>query len=277
MEHLEGRTAVVIGGGSGIGRGISLGLAGERMNVVVADIEEASAAAVATEITERGGTAIATKVDGTSRDSLAQLVAHATDAFGAIHVFSNNVGVIADCPVGSASETEWAWHLEFNVMSIVRGVNVFLPALRAHGEPAHIVNTSSMAGLLALPPAATGGVNTGLYTTTKHALVGYSAMLRADLEPEGIGVSVLCPGLVAGNLGATSARNRPERYGGPDPNAPNRSAPPSAMPNEGIGPQVVSGIKANRLYLFTHNDDMIRGLLQKRFDHVLADLAATGT
>jgi NAD(P)-dependent dehydrogenase (short-subunit alcohol dehydrogenase family) len=274
MQDLDGRTAVVIGGGSGIGRGISLGLGAAGMRVVVADIEPDAAATVAAEIRDRNGTAVARRVDGTSVDSLEELAAFATAEYGAVHVLSNNVGVIADRPLPDATEADWGWFLEFNVMAIVRGVRVFLPDLRAHGEPAHIVNTSSMAGLLALDPALTGGVHTGLYTTTKHALIGYSAMLRAELEPEGIGVSVLCPGLVAGNLSVTAARNRPERFGGPAP-APPRQVPPSAMPNEAIGPRVVAGIRANRLHLFTHDDEYIATMLQARHDALLADFRAT--
>ena len=131
-------------------------------------------------------------------------------------------------------------------MAHVRGNNAFLPHLRAHGEPAHIVNTSSMAGLLALGPAMVGGFNNGLYTTTKHALIGYCDMLRMELEPEGIGVSVLCPGLVAGNLSATSARNRPDRFGGPVANPREGMAPNSAaMPNERVGPIVARAIAEN--------------------------------
>jgi NAD(P)-dependent dehydrogenase (short-subunit alcohol dehydrogenase family) len=274
MQDLDGRTAVVIGGGSGIGRGISLGLAAEGMRVVVADIEPDSAGSVADEIRARGGTVASRRVDGTSAESLDELADFATAEFGAVHVLSNNVGVIADRPIPEATEADWGWFLEFNIMAIVRGVQVFLPRLRAHGEPAHIVNTSSMAGLLALDPAFTGGVHTGLYTTTKHALIGYSAMLRAELEPEGIGVSVLCPGLVAGNLSATAARNRPARFGGPAP-AGARQTPPSAMPNEDIGPRVAAGIKANRLHLFTHDDESIAAMLQARHDALMADFHAT--
>jgi NAD(P)-dependent dehydrogenase (short-subunit alcohol dehydrogenase family) len=274
MEQLQGRTAVVIGGGGGIGRGTALGLAGEGMNVVVADIESDTARAVADEIAARGGTAAAWQVDATERGSLAALADHTVERFGAIHVLSNNVGVITDRRLDAASDADWAWFLEFNLLAIVRGVDVFLPHLRAHGEPAHIVNTSSMAGLLALPPAATGGVHTGLYTTTKHALIGYSAMLRAELAPEHIGVSVLCPGLVVGNLSQTAARNRPQRFGGPDTSVTARPAPPSAMPNEAIGTHIVAGIKADRLHLFTHTDPYIADMLQARFDALMADFAA---
>jgi NAD(P)-dependent dehydrogenase (short-subunit alcohol dehydrogenase family) len=272
VQDLDGRTAVVIGGGGGIGRGISLGLASEGMRVVIADLRLDAAEAVRDEIVATGAPAIAAAVDATSRDSLAALVERAVAEFGGVQVLANTVGVIANRRLDEATEAEWAWFLEFNVMALVRAVDVFLPALRADHQPAHIVNTSSMAGLLALPPPAVGGFYNGLYTTTKHALIGYCDMLRSELEPEGIGVSVLCPGLVAGNLSSTSARNRPERFGGPVPD-PRAGRPPSpeAMPNDQVGPIVVRGIKANRFYIFTHPDSV--RLVERRHQQVLDDFA----
>ena len=270
MDSLTGRTAVVIGGGGGIGRGVSLGLADAGMNVVVADIELDSATRVADEITAAGGRAIVRRVDATDAESLDGLAAAAVEEFGAVHVLSNNVGVILNRRLDEATEAEWSWFFEFNVMSIVRGNLAFLPHLRAHGQGGHIVNTSSMAGLLALEPKAVGGYFNGLYTTTKHALIGYCDMLRMELAPENIGVSVLCPGLVAGNLSSTAARNRPERFGGPlaDPRA-GAAQNPAAMPNDAVGPIVVDAIRANRFYIFTHPDSV--ALVRARQQHVLDD------
>jgi NAD(P)-dependent dehydrogenase (short-subunit alcohol dehydrogenase family) len=271
MNDLTGKTAVVIGGGSGVGRGIALGLAAQGTRVAVADIHLDSAEGVRDEIIAAGGAAIAVRADATDRESLHALAEQVVAELDAVHVLVSTVGAIVDRRLDSATEADWAWLLEFNVMAVVRGVEVFLPYLRAHGEPAHIVSTSSMAGLLALGPALVGGVHNGLYTTTKHALIGYSAMLRDELAPEGIGVSVLCPGLVEGNLGATSARNRPERYGGTIEHDGRSGMPPSAMPNEAVGPIVVRAIKADRLYIFTHPETV--GLVQARHDAMLDDYA----
>jgi len=272
MEELQGRGAVVVGGGSGIGRGISIGLAGAGMNVLVADIDPESAAAVRDEITFHGGDARSHGVDATDEASLAALADAASAELGTIHVLVNTVGVVADTPLVDATQAEWAWFVEFHLMSAVRAVNAFVPAIRAHGEGGHIVLTSSMAGLLALPPSHTGGVNTGLYTVMKHALVGYSEMLRGELAPENIGVSVLCPGLVQSNLGTTSAKHRPARYGGalPDPMA-ERGPIQGAMPNEDVGPIVVRGITGNRAYIITHPETA--PLVKARQDAVMADYA----
>jgi NAD(P)-dependent dehydrogenase (short-subunit alcohol dehydrogenase family) len=272
METLENHGAVVVGGGSGIGRGIAMGLAAAGARVLVADIDPESANAVRDEIAVRDGDARAARVDATDNDSLDELAREAVADLGAVHVLVNTVGVVADTPLTSATEAEWAWFVEFHLMSAVRTVNAFMPALRAHGDGGHIVLTSSMAGLLALSPAMTGGVNTGLYTVMKHAMVGYSEMLRHELAPDGIGVSVLCPGLVESNLGSTSARHRPDRFGGPlvDPMG-ERSMPPGAMPNEDVGPIVVQGILGNRAYIITHPET--EPLVRARHQVVLDDYA----
>lgn len=270
MDELTGKGAVSVGGGSGIGRGIALGLAAEGAHVLVADIDPESAARVRDEIVAAGGRADAATVDATDADSLQVLAATAADVVGEVHLLIQTVGVVANTPLASATEADWAWFSEFHLMSAVRTVNAFLPGIRAHGEGAHIVLTSSMAGLLALSPTMTGGVNTGLYTVMKHALVGYGEMLRYELAPEGIGVSVLCPGLVESNLGSTSARNRPDRFGGAfeDPSG-GGGMPPGAMSNEAVGPIVVRAIRANRAYILTHPET--RPLVEARQQLLLGD------
>jgi NAD(P)-dependent dehydrogenase (short-subunit alcohol dehydrogenase family) len=275
MKELRGRTAVVIGGGSGVGRGIALGLAAEGMRVAVADLHAESARAVRDELAASGASAIALEADATDRASLQALAERTVADFDAVHLLVSTVGAIVDRPLDAATEDDWGWLIDFNVMAVVRGVDVFLPFLRSHGGESHIVCTSSMAGLLALPPAVVGGVYNGLYTTTKHALIGYGAMLRDELAPEGIGVSVLCPGLVQGNLGATSARNRPARYGGALAYDREGGMPAAAMPNEEVGPIVVRGIRANRLYIFTHPETV--ALVQARHDAMLEDFAFYAT
>jgi NAD(P)-dependent dehydrogenase (short-subunit alcohol dehydrogenase family) len=270
VRELAGRTAVVIGGGSGIGRGVALGLAGAGARLAVADIDLESARAVASEVEARGARALALQVDGTSRESLGALAGRASRELGPIHLLSNNVGVMLDRPLDRASEADWAWVIELNLLSIVRAVDVFLPFLRAAPGEKHILNTASMAALVAqtrpeLP------ANLGLYTATKHAVLGYTETLRAELAAEGIGVSVLCPGLVLSNLAQTSARHRPARHGGP-------LEPPAAMPAqlaalamkpEQVGPIAVRAIRANRLHVFTHPER--RKQVEARQQRVLDD------
>lgn len=254
MENVKGKQSVVIGGGSGVGRGIALGLADAGADVVVADIEQASAERVAAEISERGVRAIARRVDGTDPEALATLAEESARAHGAVHILSNNVGIVIDKALTQCTDRDWAWGIEFNLLSIVRSVTAFLPHLRATDGPAHIVNTASMAGVLAIPPGPTMPAHLGIYTATKHAIVAYCEMLRGELAADGIGVSVLCPGMVKSNLGNTTARNRPERFGGPmaEPGPPAPEIDAMMMPQEEVGPIVVAAIRANRLHIFTH-------------------------
>ncbi len=251
MDSVDGRTAVVVGGGSGVGRGTCLALNRAGARLAVADIELHAAESVADELRRAGGDALAVHVDGTDRDSLGALADTTEAAYGSIDVFANNVGVIVDAPLVEATEQQWAWVIEFNLMSIVRGVSVFAPRM-IHDDGAHIVNTASMAALFAGTPEMVGGVHLGLYTATKHALLGYSEILRSELAADGIGVSVLCPGLVDSNLMATSLRNRPDRYGGAEEISPITSVVPGAMSQEDAGAAVVKGIVGNRLHILTH-------------------------
>jgi NAD(P)-dependent dehydrogenase (short-subunit alcohol dehydrogenase family) len=269
MDDLTGRVAVVIGGGSGIGRGIALGLAAEGMRVVVADIDRTSAEAVRDEIGGTGGTATAAQVDGTDRVSLGRLADGTIAEEGTVHVLSTNVGVVADRPLDTTSEADWAWIIEFNLLSAIRAVDAFLPHLRASDGPAHIVITASLAALLA--PPTISGVHLGPYTATKHALLGYAECLRGELAEDGIGVSLLCPGMVRSNLVATSARHRPARHGGPLPPPPAGEPPGTSMAPEAVGPVVVRGIKANRLHVLTH--PAARRLIEARHAVLVDDFA----
>lgn len=268
MEQLDGRNAVVVGGGSGVGQGIALALAEAGVRVMVGDIDPQSAADTVARLGEAGGRGDAATVDGTDPASLAALARVADDVLGPVHVLVNTVGVIDGPALPDATEEQWAWFHEFHLMSPVRTVNAFLPGMRAHGEGGHIVVTSSMAGLLALSPTMTGGTNTGVYTVMKHAVLAYGEMLRYELEPEGIAVSVLCPGMVDGNLGATSARHRPERFGGPMP-ARGEGMPPGAMPNDVFGRVVVRALRANRTFIVSHPET--RPLVEARQRLVLSD------
>jgi len=131
------------------------------------------------------------------------------------------------------------------------------------------VITASLAALLA--PPTVSGIHLGLYTATKHALLGYAECLRGELADEGIGVSLLCPGMVRSNLAATSARHRPARYGGPLPPPPAREPAATLMPPEAVGPVVVRGIKANRLHILTHPAS--RDLIEARHAALADDFA----
>ena len=275
MDRLEGRTAVVTGGGSGIGRGIALALASEGMNVVVADLQSESAEAVASEVMQAGARAIAVQCDVTSDGSLASAASAAADAFGPVHVLSNNAGVIVETgPISDRTMADWEYVFSVNLFGIVRSVGAFLPGMQAHGEGGHIVNTASMAALISQPRHGIA-----IYGASKYACLAYCEYLRAELEPFGIGVSALCPGMIESNLSATSAANRPAAYGGPEPppaidGIRKEHAPPGAvvLSGEECGRIVVGGIRENRLHIVTHTESL--PLVEQRFEAIRADYAA---
>jgi NAD(P)-dependent dehydrogenase (short-subunit alcohol dehydrogenase family) len=272
MDDLHGRVAVVTGGGSGIGRGIALTLGAEGMAVAVADIQESRAGAVAAEIQAAGGRAIAIGVDVTSAASLATAATDVVARLGGVNLLCANAGVLARiAPLADHTVGDWEYTLSVNVMGIVKTVDAFLPALRTRAPDAHIVNTSSLGGLISDVRAPIGA-----YVASKYASVGYSETLRAELACEGIGVSVLCPGVVASNLLGTSTENRPGVFGAQaEPAlaaAGGAGAPPlpaHVMPAEDVGPIVVRAIRANRLLVLTH--PQARPLVEARFRALLED------
>jgi NAD(P)-dependent dehydrogenase (short-subunit alcohol dehydrogenase family) len=274
MDDLTGRVAVVTGGGSGIGRGVALTLGAEGMTVAVADVQQLNARAVAAEIESKGGRALAVRVDVTSVESLAAAAKEIVARAGGVNLLCANAGVLARvAPLSDHTIGDWEYTLSVNVMGIVKTVDAFLPALRASAPDAHIVTTASLGGLTADVRAPIGA-----YVASKYACVGYSEMLRAELASEGIGVSVLCPGVVASNLTGTSAENRPGAFGaqaaprlGPADSSGAGAPPPPVwmMAAEDVGPIVIRAIRANRFHVLTH--PRARPLVEGRFRAMLED------
>jgi len=275
VDDLNGRVAVVTGGGSGIGRGLALGLAAEGMTVAVADLQAPGAEAVVAEIQAAGGNAFAVGVDVTSVESLAAAAKAIVARAGGVNLLCANAGVLARIGALDAHTVEdWEYTLSVNVLGVVKTVDAFLPALRAAAPDAHVLVTASLGGLIAAVRAPLGA-----YIASKYASVGYAEMLRAELAPAGIGVSVLCPGVVASNLMGTSAENRPEAFGAQA--APQLAAQEGsvardaarladfAMPAEDVGPIVVRAIRADRFHVLTH--PQTRPLVESRFRTMLED------
>ena len=249
MTELGGGVAVVTGGASGIGRAMAERFARERAKVVVADIDQRALAAVVDSIKARGGEALGVPTDVTDLSSVQALAAAAFEAFGKVSVLCNNAGVALWGGLESATHRDWQWVLGVNLWGVIHGVEAFVPRMIASKEPGHIVNTASMAGLV-----ATRGL--GVYNTSKYAVVGLSETLAKDLRPYHIGVSVLCPMGVATQI-RESARNRPADLTNDAPSA----VEPVELMGRTLAPAVVaemvlSAIRANRLYVITHEEGL---------------------
>jgi NAD(P)-dependent dehydrogenase (short-subunit alcohol dehydrogenase family) len=189
----RGRTAVVTGAASGIGRSTALLLARLGATVHAADLDEAGAASVAREIERDGGRATAHRVDVSDASAVEGLAERVYAAERAVDILHNNAGVGHAGRVEDTTIEEWQRVLGVNLMGVVHGVHAFVPRMLGQGRPAHIVNTASMAGLVPIPEMAP-------YATSKHAVVGLTESLNAELEPRGIRVSAVCPGVIDTNI-----------------------------------------------------------------------------
>ena len=272
MRKLAGRTAFVTGGASGIGFALGHAFAEAGMQVMLADIEAAALAAAVERLRDVGPAVRGAVCDVADPLSVERAAQAAFDAFGNVHLVCNNAGVGGGSGIDEISPETWRWVLDVNLMGVVHGIRIFLPHLRAHGDGGHIVNTASMAGM-------NSGLGFSPYSASKFAVVNISEGLAAQLRPLGIGVTVLCPGFVRTRIWE-SARNRPERYGparAPEPgsSAGKLLAELAEQGRAGLDPadvaaQVVSAIREDELYVFTHAGAAWRAELEKRFAAILA-------
>lgn len=258
MEQLQGRTAVVTGGGSGIGAGIARACAAAGMNVVVSDIDLERAQALAKSIAEGGAQALGVRTDVSDLASVEELADRTESAFGGVHLVCNNAGVWVGTLMQNADIRDWRWIVDVNLHGVIHGVHVFLPRLIAQGE-GHIVNTASMGGLISGPPE-------GLYCTTKFAVVGLSEALRVEAAQSGVGVSVLCPGLVKTDLIRKSEALRPHDAS-PAPADVQAPKVEEGIDPDDVGRRVLDAVREDELYVITHDD--YRAVIKMRFDGIL--------
>lgn len=203
MKEFSGKVAVITGGASGIGRAIAELCIREGMKVVLADIEEDVLSKARTELESAGGAVLAVKTDVAKRSDMESLARLTLDTYGAVHLLFNNAGVAAGGTPWEATWKDWEWVINVNLWGVIHGVKLFTPIMLAQNTECHIINTASVAGLMA------GGL-TAPYSATKHAVVALSESLYLSLQQRKslVKVSVLCPSLVNTKI-ASAERNRP--------------------------------------------------------------------
>ena len=268
MKKLEGKVAAVTGAASGLGRSMALAFAAEGMDVALADVDEVNLTAVADEVQEKGVRAITFKVDVSQAAQMDAFRDQTIARLGAVHVVCNNAGV---SPLGAAWESsvaDWEWILGVNLWGVIHGVRAFTPALIAQQE-GHIVNTASVAGLIA-PPGM------GAYNVTKHAVVALSETLYHDLRERKseVGVSVLCPAYVPTGI-ADSERSRPKHLAASEKTAETqakeammrKAVKSGKISADEIAKAVVEAVQADRFYILTH--ERIKPAIQARMEDIL--------
>jgi NAD(P)-dependent dehydrogenase (short-subunit alcohol dehydrogenase family) len=268
MDQFAGRVAVITGAGSGMGKAFAIRFATEGMKIVAADIQPDALAATVGELTAAGHEVTGIRTDVADAGSVRHLADETIARYGRVHLLCNNAGVegYLDGAIWEATDNDWAWTVGVNFWSVVHGIRAFVPHLLAHGEQAHIVNTASMTSVV---------TPTNMYGITKHAVLALSEVLHADLRARGapIGVTALCPGIIATNL-FHGSRNRP-------PSLRNDAHTQDgelrermhAMLADGMAPaevadKLVGAIRAGDLYLLTDHewDDRVR----QRHESILA-------
>lgn len=265
MKDFAGRTAFVTGGAHGIGIGLARALLAEGCKVAIADIRKESIEQALRALDNPS--AMGVEVDVSSREALKRAADQVESRFGPVSLLFNNAGINLFQSIEDSSYDDWDWVMGVNLHGPINGVMTFVPRMIAAGAGGYVVNTASMAALLA---AGTPGI----YNTTKFAVRGMSECLRASLSRHGIGVSVLCPGLVKSYIYA-SDDIRPERLkGGAKPVDRNNVQRLAEVHEFGMEPDVVAArvleaMRENRFHIFTHPE--FKDELREVFDEILAD------
>jgi NAD(P)-dependent dehydrogenase (short-subunit alcohol dehydrogenase family) len=248
MDKVQGKVAFITGGAAGIGLGMAQAFIRAGMKVIIADIrrdhlDEALAAF--------GGSPSVhgIQMDVTDRKEMADAADEAARVFGNVHVLCNNTGVGIAGPLRLATYDDWDWLMGVTLGGTINGIRAFLPRILAHGEGGHIVNTSSMAGILPHP-------GMGLYNTAKFAVVGLSESLREELAAENVGVSVLCPGPI-NTMIHEAEKTRPARFANSGLAETTKVLQkmkdnPLFMDPGTVGEMVLDAILNNKMYILTH-------------------------
>lgn len=274
ISEFKGKTAVLTGAGSGFGLECARIAAQRGMNVVLVDVQPDALAAAEAELAATGVPVLACLVDVGHAAAMEALAAEVQQRFGAPHLVFNNAGVGTGGLVWENSVKDWEWVLGVNLMGVVHGVRLFTPMMLAAaaqdpGWRGHIVNTASMAGLLAPP-------NMGIYNVSKHAVVSLTETLYQDLAlvTDQVGASVLCPYFVPTGI-SQSQRNRPDAVAADRPTRSqligqamiDKAVTSGKVTAAEVAQLVFDAVAANRFYIYSHPQALAS--VRTRMDDVL--------
>jgi NAD(P)-dependent dehydrogenase (short-subunit alcohol dehydrogenase family) len=262
MKDFKGKVAVITGGASGIGWGLA-----ERC------AEEPALREAAKKLKKRGADVLAVPADVSRLTDIEMLAQRTLKFFGGVHLLFNNAGVQAEIgqPVWENTMESWEWVLGVNLWGVIHGLKVFVPIMLKQNTECHIVNTSSMAGLIAEPGMV-------IYGVTKAGVIKISEGLYLQLKQMNslIGASVLCPAFVSSRMD-DAERNRPEEFRNPGAVAKTSGGPPLQerlrqanrkilMPEESAD-IVFQAIREGRFYIFT--DQIVSDLFKERAENII--------
>lgn len=260
--ELQGKTAVITGGASGIGLATARQFARSGANLVLGDIEPGPLHAAVEGLLAEGAKVVGVVGDVSRESDVYALRDAALAEFGAAHIVFNNAGVAAGPAIGTPKKV-WDWVMGVNVDGVINGVNAFVPLFLEQNE-GHVVNTGSLAGLGGVP-------GMGAYCASKFAVVGISECLFHELAISGknVGVSVLCPGFVRTRI-HESHRNMPDELVSYNENPAARAVAEFAANavNNGIEVTEVAhavehAVRTNAFWILTHEHAAVRTTEQR--------------
>ena len=256
LGDLAGKTAVITGGASGIGLAMAERFGAEGMNVVIADVENAALSAAHDSLAAKDIDVRAMRCDVSDRAAVEALAEFSYEEFGNVHILCNNAGVVHRDRVWEASIESWEWVIGVDLWGPIYGVKSFVPRMIASGEPGHVVNTASTAGILAFPGICS-------YDVAKQGVVALSEVLAVDARNAGVPIlsSVLCPGVVRTKIGI-SERNRPGNVQGAGFGTQGLTTATEAIDPEEVAEQVLGAVRDGRFWIMTHPRYV--GLAQER-------------
>ncbi|MFX1425414.1 MAG: SDR family NAD(P)-dependent oxidoreductase [Promethearchaeota archaeon] len=275
MKDFKDKVAVITGAASGIGQSLAYHCSKEGMKVVISDIDEKRLRRTERKLKREGAEVLSLKTDVSKPRDIEELAKNTIEHFGAVHLLFNNAGVAIPKLTWEYELEDWEFVLGINLMGVIYGIQTFLPIMIKQDTDCHVVNTSSIEGLLY------NGVGGATYGVCKHALVFLSERLAMELEENDlkVKVSVVCPGFVKTNIFLSSINRLPEEVRDGffqtemDEEAMETlqeflEQSPGIMPDE-VAEIVFQGIREEKLHILTHKQPVLKEMLKERFDRIL--------
>jgi len=268
MQDFNGKVAFITGGGSGVALGQAKVFSQAGARVIIADIREDHLEQAMTYFHRIEAEVHPILLDVTDRAAFADAADEAERVFGPVQLLFNTAGVSIFGPLEKSTYNDYDWQMGVNFGGVVNGIQTFVPRMIEYGKGGHIVNTSSVGGIIAAGPA-------GIYSASKFAVRGLSEALRSELAKHDIGVSVLCPANVNTNI-AESVMTRPKkfsesgyRFDDAVLDSLRRIYSAGKNPVE-LAEETLEAVQENRLYIIPYPE--VRQVLQDHFDEILAAL-----
>ena len=268
MQDFNGKVAFITGGGSGVALGQAKVFSQAGARVIIADVREDHLEQAMKYFRRIEAEVHPILLDVTDRAAFADAADEAERVFGPVQLLFNTAGVSIFGPLEKSTYNDYDWQMGVNFGGVVNGIQTFVPRMIEYGKGGHIVNTSSVGGIIAAGPA-------GIYSASKFAVRGLSEALRSELAKHDIGVSVLCPANVNTNI-AESVMTRPQefsesgyRFDDAVLDSLRRIYSAGKNPVE-LAEETLEAVQENRLYIIPYPE--VRQVLQDHFDEILAAL-----